>query len=604
MKVSIVTVFYFVVCLMFQTAMSQIQPPPDTIYQQQTGNTVNTSSGKVIQSYYEKKSDDELAEDYYLLALDLLRNGELVKAELYMEKAIQLASGNKKNKRISVYYRELAKIQEELNKSSQAEQSYRKAASVTPDKKQKQINANDASRVKYRNEPEKELEYLNQNAQLMNQDESNSDMAQTYVQIANANMNLNNPADAIENYNNALNVIDANSPEYINIKSDMALVLAESNEMEKAISIQKEVIEQAYIIGGIESKVRQMQKLSELYFADESNAEGMKVLEEAYQLALKGGNLKETKNSLMLLVGRYEKTGNTQKMLLLYDDFLSRLDTLISMDKSLVDRTLFEVNEERIMQLEKEKSLQSELLSRTNTVNYLLIGSVVLLAVFLLILSKAWLSIRQRNKRIALQSLRREMNPHFIFNSLNSINQFIAGNNEIEANKYLTAYSSLMRKMMENSNNDFISLSVEIEQLTTYLELETLRFADKFDYSITVDPDIDSDRVMIPNMLIQPAVENAVWHGLRYKNKKGLLTVHFGKIHNTYLVKVDDNGIGVSESSRLKTGHQKMHRSRGLVNVRERIRLLNEIYKTNIEFNIADKGDPETGATVTIQWPS
>src|SRR5690606_8044406 len=138
--------------------------------------------------------------------------------------------------------------------------------------------------------------------------------------------------------------------------------------------------------------------------------------------------------------------------------------------------------------------------------------------------------IKTKNKEIALQSLRREMNPHFIFNSLNSVNHFIAQNNELEANKFLTSYSNLMRNTMENSNKDFVTLSNEISNLKKYLELEHLRFRDKFDYKISVDDNLDPDSTWLPNMIIQPHLENAIWHGLRYKEQKGLLTLNFNLV--------------------------------------------------------------------------
>ena len=117
------------------------------------------------------------------------------------------------------------------------------------------------------------------------------------------------------------------------------------------------------------------------------------------------------------------------------------------------------------------------------------------------------------------------MNPHFVFNSLNSINNYIAQNDELAANKYLSAYSNLMRSTMENSNKDFISLSTELELLKRYLDLEQLRFSDKFSYTISVDENIDCDTIEIPNMLIQPQVENAIWHGLMQKVDRGKLAI-------------------------------------------------------------------------------
>jgi LytS/YehU family sensor histidine kinase len=246
--------------------------------------------------------------------------------------------------------------------------------------------------------------------------------------------------------------------------------------------------------------------------------------------------------------------------------------------------------------------LKDELISRKNKSNYVLAGSVVLLFALLLLIVKAWFSIRKRNKLIALQSLRREMNPHFIFNSLNSVNQFIANSNEREANKYLTSYSALMRNIMENSNKDYIAMKDEIDQLKKYLELEKLRFSDKFEYELEIDPELNAETVMVPNMLIQPNLENAIWHGLRYKESKGLLKVKFSKAGAKTKVTIDDNGIGLAESKNIKTKNQKLHESLGLKNVQERIRLLNDIYKSGIRFEIKEKTTAEGGVSVQIEW--
>ena len=196
------------------------------------------------------------------------------------------------------------------------------------------------------------------------------------------------------------------------------------------------------------------------------------------------------------------------------------------------------------------------------------------------------------------------MNPHFIFNSLNSVNRFIAENNEREANKYLTSYSTLMRAVMENSNKDFVSLSAELELLRGYLDLEQLRFKDKFSYTIQVDETLEVDSVMIPNMLIQPHLENAVWHGLRYKNEVGVLSLTIFRENGIIYVTIEDNGIGMKKSRELKTVHQKARLSRGQTNTLERIDLLNHLYHTKIRMEIIDKEGETTGVIVKLRFPS
>lgn len=156
---------------------------------------------------------------------------------------------------------------------------------------------------------------------------------------------------------------------------------------------------------------------------------------------------------------------------------------------------------------------------------------------------------------------------------------------------------------MENSNKDFISLSNEIEQLKKYLDLEHLRFQDKFEFQVIVDENLDSETVFIPNMILQPHLENAIWHGLRYKEGKGYLVLKFELKQKDVLITIDDDGIGLTQSKNLKTANQKVHQSRGMTNTLERIKLLNELYKMQVTFKITEKEKPRTGTTVQLVVP-
>jgi len=205
------------------------------------------------------------------------------------------------------------------------------------------------------------------------------------------------------------------------------------------------------------------------------------------------------------------------------------------------------------------------------------------------------------NNLLALKSLRSQMNPHFIFNALNSVNTFIATSDERAANKYLTDFSLLMRAVLENSEEDFIPLEKEIELLSLYVQLEHFRFQDKFEYSIQVAPEIDVKQYMIPPMLLQPYVENAVWHGLRYKSEKGLLSIYFEKIANdTIEIVISDNGIGREKSKALKTLNQKKQKSQGMSNIKKRINILNRMYKDKVDVFVSDLTDNEEGTKVKL----
>ena len=591
------------VVILFLVGLSgALSQSSSSIHNEKSKSAVNSSAGDLIESLSTEKSPENISAGYYKLATELFNNGEYAKAEVYINKAIQVEKEIKKSKKLSDYYRLLARIQESKKKTDEAAINYEQAFKFSEDKVIKQVNMNDAKRVQKGSDPETEMGYLKTNAGVLNNTSHKQEKVQTYSQMADLNKSMNNKSEALDNLNNALVMADSTSVQSIELKNDIADIYAENKNFDEAINIQKEAVEQSLANADVNTQVQQIIKLSSLYFASESTDEGLEMLKKAYRMALQKGSLKEAKSSLKMMVEYYSSKKEQKEIVELYGNFVENIDSVIFKDNSLFDKELFRHNEEKISQLEKEKVLKDELISRKNRYNIVLVGSVLLLILLLVLIVKAWYSIRRRNKRIALQSLRREMNPHFLFNSLNSVNQFIAQNNEIEANKYLTSYSNLMRKMMENSNKDYITLQAETEHLTKYLELEKLRFADKFDYRIETDPDLDADAVMVPNMLIQPNLENAIWHGLRYKETKGNLKLVFGKVGNRMQVIIEDDGIGMEESSRLKTQNQKKHESRGIKNVRERIALLNELYRADIVFNIQDKQGEEKGVIATIEW--
>lgn len=180
------------------------------------------------------------------------------------------------------------------------------------------------------------------------------------------------------------------------------------------------------------------------------------------------------------------------------------------------------------------------------------------------------------------QQYRSQMNPHFIFNCLNSIQHYIVHNDVIAANKYLSEFASLMRKTLENNKLHAISLQQEIDYLNSYLMLEQMRFENKFTYEITCDKNINTVDTQILPMVIQPFAENAIVHGLCYLEKDGKLSVSFEK-QNDYLVcKIDDNGIGRTASQSIKKESNRKHISQGMELIEKRLALVSNITKRNL----------------------
>ncbi len=262
-----------------------------------------------------------------------------------------------------------------------------------------------------------------------------------------------------------------------------------------------------------------------------------------------------------------------------------------------------EISQNAINSLVKEDALKEDVLiaSRWAIGLLLILIFIGLFAVFYIL--KVAKQRRTANQKLALRTLRSQMNPHFIFNALNSVNSFISENDQRSANKFLTSFSRLMRLVMENSEYDFISTQKELEILEIYLELEHFRFKDKFDYKINVEDSLDDDDFEIPPMLIQPYIENAIWHGLRYKENSGNLTLQLAKKEKNLHITITDNGIGRKKSAELKTSNQKRNRSTALRNIKERIHIINELHGLKIGVSINDFKQDGTGTIVELLVP-
>jgi len=194
------------------------------------------------------------------------------------------------------------------------------------------------------------------------------------------------------------------------------------------------------------------------------------------------------------------------------------------------------------------------------------------------------------------------MNPHFIFNSLNSVNHYISLHQEREANQYLSTFSMLMRGVLSNSGKDFISLREELRMLKIYTDLEQARFAEKFIVHWHIAEELPLDDLLVPPLLLQPYVENAVWHGLRYLDHQGMLQIRIGKDVNKVYCTIEDHGIGRRKSKELKTRNQQRSSGTGLKNTEERIQILNKLYHTGVHVQIEDLNE-QFGTIVRISIP-
>ena len=216
------------------------------------------------------------------------------------------------------------------------------------------------------------------------------------------------------------------------------------------------------------------------------------------------------------------------------------------------------------------------------------------------------MSLRQRMLETERSLLRTQMNPHFIFNALNSVQSFITSNNQLDAVRFLSKFAKLMRMILDHSMQQFVPLSNELTSLSLYIDLEKARFNNRFNYRIDVDGNVDEELLNVPPMLIQPFVENAILHGLMHKADSGLIVISItDNGDKTLTCQITDNGVGRKAAAEIEKG-EKAHKSVGMQLTRERLQDLNQKTKSELSYTITDLEDADgkaLGTQVTIVMP-
>jgi tetratricopeptide (TPR) repeat protein len=361
-------------------------------------------------------------------------------------------------------------------------------------------------------------------------------------------------------------------------------------------------------------------KIANAYIAQDKYTEAIPYLERSIVAADAEDDIVVQKDATRKLSEVYENRGNFDKALETYQTYVDLVDTLYTRKEQEISRAARFNREitsiqDRVKGLEQERelteskydlavteqALSEERFKRQKWVIYSLVFGLLLMILAVFFFYRSNQQQKLANNLLALKSLRSQMNPHFIFNALNSVNNFIAKNDERSANRYLSDFSKLMRSVLEYSEEDFIPLAQELELLELYVKLEHSRFSDKFDYEIVVADDLEVGTFHIPPMLLQPYIENAIWHGLRYKKEKGKLLIKLNaKDVNEVVISIEDDGIGRTASAQHKTNNQKKQKSKGLGNIKERVAILNEMYPNKVDIAITDAFPNGTGTKVTL----
>ncbi|QHI38203.1 Sensor histidine kinase YpdA [Kordia antarctica] len=361
-------------------------------------------------------------------------------------------------------------------------------------------------------------------------------------------------------------------------------------------------------------------KIGNAFLLQEKYDEAIPYFEKSISEANTKGDLIVEKDATRKISETYESLGAFEKAKQAFEEYVQLVNELVLVKEQEISQASrftkrIQENQIRILSLEadrviersrnenylREQGLIEESNTRQKYTIYSLIFGMTLLVFTIYLLYRNSKQQKLANNLLALKSLRTQMNPHFIFNALNSVNNYIAINDERNANRYLSEFSTLMRSVLENSDEDFIPLSKELELLELYVRLEHMRFQDKFEYEINVDESLNVSDFQIPPMLLQPYIENAIWHGLRYKKEKGYLRISISaKTDEMLEISIEDDGIGRKRSMELKTKNQLRQKSKGMGNIKKRIAILNDMYKDKVDVSIADVSEDGHGTKVIL----
>ncbi|BDW93073.1 hypothetical protein MACH07_19050 [Flagellimonas marinaquae] len=387
------------------------------------------------------------------------------------------------------------------------------------------------------------------------------------------------------------------------ITNNLALAQKKAGAHEKALVNYQKAADLAQQIGNKYIEASALNSIGEInallhnFSVAETNAD------RALSISKEIGAVEWQADSWKVLSSAFENKGKLAEALYAYKEYITLRDSVLSEEKkSELTR------KEMQFKMERQQAIAQEEIKRERLVkNGYLIGTLVLLIISALgyvfykrrrdaLEKKKTAEFNAKVAETELKALRSQMNPHFIFNSLNSISDFIARKDIKQADDYLVKFSKLTRSILENSEKKWIPLEEDLELMELYIQLEALRLEEKLTYTITIDESIETDNTLIPPFILQPFIENSIWHGIAPKNGLGQIDLSIKKAEDMLVCSVDDNGVG-----RLKNhGQTHKNNSFGLKITKNRIDIINHLKNTKGSLKLFDKNE---GVRVEIRLP-
>lgn len=546
----------------------------------------------------------------------------------YYEKALSLFQKLNDSKAQYVVYKHLGPAQESNNQLAQAIKTYKTFLDLSIARNQindEVITKENLGRTLFNSGQYQEANnYYKQLLAYYRTAKKTDLIPPTYEFIGKCYAGLKDTAQALKYFNLAGSLTEKyqNADQQLNSWQNVSRSYNSMGEYDKSVEYEKKALKVNKARGDKTKVIENNANIATDYLFMNRANEAIPFLKENINLSAEMGELKSTGEAYKALSEAYIQLGKVDDAKVSFEQYKRLQEELLTdREKELNEREanatgLFdkekqiellvkdkELDEDKIRLLEKEQELRKKSMHEQRRLNYILFGVLSLLLAGLIVLYRSVQQKQIANKLLSIRSLRSQMNPHFIFNSLNSVNSFISKSDDRSANKYLTEFARLMRTVLEHSRKDFVSLGDEIAVLERYLNLEHIRFMEHFDFTLEVDEMLETGKLLIPPMLVQPYLENAIWHGLRYLEGKGTLSVVFKAEPTGMVITILDDGIGRSKSQELKTKNQKTGSSTGISNTETRLKLLNEVHHLQLKAEITDAAPDGSGTRVVLTLP-
>ena len=467
----------------------------------------------------------------------------------------------------------------------------------------------------------KALDYYSKYLSIAEEIKSKTDEMNGFINIGDIYTEMNNLPVGLDYFNKALSLANETGNKRISaaILNNLGEIFIKQGNYAMAFTDFQKSLSLAEETGNMNAKATALNGLGEIYLNQKNYKQAEDYSKRSLQLSKELGDISWQANALTTLSKTYEKQNDFAKALDNYKQAVILKDSTLNDEKKqdiihLEMQYSFDKKEAEVKAAnDKKQALAAAEINKQKVLRNASLGIgtiLVLVAIAGIILYKRRKDTLEKKKEAEfntqvayteLKALRAQMNPHFIYNSLNSINDYIDKHDTEMATLYTTKFAKLMRMILENSEQKEVPLSDDLKALELYMQLESMRMQNKFSYEIKVDEDIDRENTLIPPLILQPFVENSIWHGISKKQGAGKILIHIQKDGNMINCIVEDNGIGMKESAGVKTEKEMLSKkSFGMKITKSRIDIINKMKKSNAAITMSNL---EEGTKIEIKLP-